>query len=104
LAVIAFDDGTAIGVRAAPNLLRPAHIFRFLKQSRHAETRAALDYFIARQVANGEWNMPRTSLDPRDRYRRALTLVARSSGRLAAICEEEYIFNWLSWDGDNLLA
>jgi uncharacterized protein YdiU (UPF0061 family) len=103
LAVIGFADGTAVGVRAAPNLIRPAHIFRYLKQDRHAQTKAALDYFIARQVANGEWALPR-NLDDRERYRRVLTYLARSYGRLAAICEEEYIFNWLSWDGDNLLA
>ena len=103
LAVIDFGDGSAIGVRAAPNLLRPAHIFRFLKQARHAETKASLDYFIDRQVANGEWKIP-SKLDAKERYRRALTHIARSYGRLAAICEEEYIFNWLAWDGDNLLA
>ena len=102
LAVIDFPDGTAVGVRAAPNLLRPAHIFRYLKQNRRVETKAALDYFIARQVANGEWKLPER--DERERYRRVLTYLARAYGRLAAICEEEYIFNWLSWDGDNLLA
>jgi uncharacterized protein YdiU (UPF0061 family) len=101
LAVIDFGDGTAIGVRAAPNLLRPAHIFRYLKQRRHAETKAALDYFIDRQVANGEWKLPK---EPRERYRRVLTYLARAYGRLSAICEEEYIFNWLAWDGDNVLA
>jgi uncharacterized protein YdiU (UPF0061 family) len=103
LAVIDFPDGTAVGVRAAPNLIRPAHIFRYLKQGRHAETEAALDYFIARQVANGEWALP-AKLSSRERYRRVLTHLARSYGRLAAICEEEYIFNWLAWDGDNVLA
>src|SRR4029078_8094114 len=46
LAVIDFPDGTAVGVRAAPNLLRPAHIFRYLKQNPHAETKDALDYFL----------------------------------------------------------
>ena len=76
LAVIDFGDGTAIGVRAAPNLLRPAHIFRYLKQGRHAEMKAALDYFIDRQVANGEWKLP-ASLHPRERYRRVLTYIAR---------------------------
>jgi hypothetical protein len=101
LAVIGFDDGTAIGVRAAPNLIRPAHIFRYLKQGRHTEMKAALDYFIARQAENGEWTLPR---QPRERYRRALTHLARAYGKLAGICEEEYIFNWLSWDGDNMLA
>ena len=39
LAVIGFPDGT-IGVRSAPNLIRPAHIFRYLKQNRHAEVKA----------------------------------------------------------------
>jgi uncharacterized protein YdiU (UPF0061 family) len=101
LAVIDFGDGTAIGVRAAPNLIRPAHIFRYLKQGRREETKAAIDYFIDRQVANGEWKLPK---EPRERYRCALTCIARAYGRLAAICEEEYIFNWLAWDGDNMLA
>jgi hypothetical protein len=103
LAVIDFPDGTAVGVRAGPNLLRPAHIFRYLKQGKHAHTRAALDYFIERQVANGEWKLP-PHLSRRERYRRVLTYIPRSYGKLAAICEEEYIFNWLAWDGDNVLA
>ena len=52
LAVIGFSDGSAIGVRSAPNLIRPAHIFRYLKQGRHAELKASVDYFIDRQVEN----------------------------------------------------
>jgi hypothetical protein len=101
LAVIDFNDGTAIGVRAAPNLIRPAHIFRYLKQGRHTELKASLDYFLKRQEENGEWVLPR---DEKEGYRSALTYIARSYGQLAAICEEEYIFNWLAWDGDNMLA
>jgi hypothetical protein len=103
LAVIDFGDGTAIGVRAAPNLLRPAHIFRYLKQGRHAETKAAMDYFIDRQLANGEWKLP-ASLHQKEREHRVLTYIARAYGKLAAICEDQYIFNWLAWDGDNVLA
>jgi hypothetical protein len=34
LCVIDFGDGTSIGVRTAPNLIRPAHIFRYLKQGK----------------------------------------------------------------------
>src|SRR5206468_12669350 len=75
LAVIGFEDGTAIGVRAAPNLLRPAHLFRYLKQGRHAELKASLEYFIARQVSNREWSLPREP--KRERYRRLLTHIAR---------------------------
>jgi hypothetical protein len=103
LAVIGFEDGTAIGVRAAPNLLRPAHIFRYLKQGRHAELKASLEYFIERQVANKQWTLPAHG-SRRERYRRVLTYIARAYGTMAAVCEEEYIFNWLAWDGDNMLA
>ena len=101
LAVIGFPDGTAIGVRSAPNLIRPAHIFRYLKQNRHAELKAAVDYFIERQIENGFWQLP---ADESERYEAALNYLARSYGKMAAVLEEEYIFNWLSWDGDNILA
>jgi uncharacterized protein YdiU (UPF0061 family) len=101
LAVIGFPDGTAIGVRTAPNLIRPAHIFRYLKQNRHTETKASVDYFIDREIENGIWTF---SDDPSQRYATALDYFARNYAKLAALLEEEYIFNWLSWDGDNMLA
>ena len=101
LAVIGFPDGTAIGVRTAPNLIRPAHMFRYLKQKRHAELKASVDYFIDREIENGFWTMP---ADPAQRYKTALDYFARNYAKLAALLEEEYIFNWLSWDGDNMLA
>jgi uncharacterized protein YdiU (UPF0061 family) len=103
LAVIDFGDGTAIGVRTAPNLIRPAHIFRYLKLGMHADLRSSLDYFIARQQSNGFWRLPSRKM-PKRRYRRALSYIARSYGKLSALLEEEYIFNWLAWDGDNMLA
>src|SRR5687767_7290173 len=100
LTVIGFPDATAIGVRTAPNLIRPAHVFRYLKQARHHELKASVDYFIDREIENGFWQVP-----PGDeRYSKALDYFARSYARLAALLEEEYIFNWLSWDGDNMLA
>src|SRR5437764_2285805 len=101
LAVLGFPDGTAIGVRSAPNLIRPAHIFRYLKQGRHCELKASVDYFIQRQVENGFWEIPP---EPHAGYEKALDYVARAYGKMAAVLEEEYIFNWLSWDGDNMLA
>ncbi|HEY2963233.1 MAG TPA: protein adenylyltransferase SelO family protein [Pyrinomonadaceae bacterium] len=101
LTVIAFPDATAIGVRTAPNLVRPAHMFRYLKQGRHQELKASVDYFIDREIENGFWEMPE---DPARRYATALDYFARSYAKLAALLEEEYIFNWLSWDGDNMLA
>jgi len=101
LTVIAYPDGTSIGVRSAPNLVRPAHMFRYLKQGRHEELKASVDYFIDREIENGIWQMPD---DPKLRYATALDYFARSYAKLAALLEEEYIFNWLSWDGDNMLA
>src|SRR5688572_10430701 len=100
LAVIGFPDGSAIGVRSAPNLIRPAHIFRYLKQGRHAELKASVDYLIDREVANGFWQVP----EGEGRYDKALDYLARTYGKMAALLEEEYIFNWLAWDGDNMLA
>lgn len=101
LAVIGFPDGTAIGVRSAPNLIRPAHIFRYLKQGRLEELKASVDYFIQRQQENGFWKITEKG---EARYAKALDYLARSYGKMAAVLEEEYIFNWLAWDGDNMLA
>ena len=101
LAVIGFSDGSAIGVRSAPNLIRPAHIFRYLKQGRHTELKASVDYFITRQVENGFWQL---LTDENAKYDQALDYLAHAYGKMAAVLEEEYIFNWLAWDGDNMLA
>ena len=101
LVVIDFGDGTSIGVRTAPNLIRPAHLFRFLKQGRHAELKRSWDYFLNRQEQNRFWKLPN---EGRARRGAALRYLARSYAKLAAVLEEEYIFNWLSWDGDNMLA
>src|SRR2546430_265094 len=99
--VIGYPDTTAIGVRSAPNLIRPAHMFRYLKLRRHKELKASVDYFINREVENGFWEVP---IDSSKRYEKALDYFARSYARFAALLEEEYIFNWFSWDGDNMLA
>lgn len=101
LAVIDFGDGTAIGVRTAPNLIRPAHLFRFLKQGRQEDLTRSFEYFLQRQERNGFWRLPR---EGRPRCDAALRYLAKSYAKLAAVLEEEYIFNWLSWDGDNMLA
>ena len=100
LALIAFEDGTSINVRADRNLLRPAHLFRMLKQNRLADLRAAVDYFIDRQVANGAW--PRQARG-QDKYQYFLQRVTEDFARAAALFESEYIFCWLDWDGDNIL-
>ena len=75
-------------------------MFRYLKQGRLEELKASVDYFIDREVENGFWDIPADD----HRYTKALDYFARSYAKLAALLEEEYIFNWLSWDGDNMLA
>ncbi len=101
LAVIDSGRGVGIGVRAAPNLLRPAHLFLWLKQGQQDVLRRSVDQFINRQVENEVWNFsPRSS----ERYKLMLKEIALSFARFAALLERRYIFAWLDWDGDNVLA
>lgn len=101
LTVIDLGKGCGIGVRAAPNLVRPAHLFLYLKQGRHDVLKKSTDFLIERQVENGEWK-----IDPKsnDRYSEMLSLISQSYARFAAHLERNYIFAWLDWDGDNVLA
>jgi uncharacterized protein YdiU (UPF0061 family) len=101
LTVIDLGKGCGIGVRAAPNLVRPAHLFLYLKQGRIEQLRQATEYLIQRQIENGQWKFPATASD---RYRRMLQELTKSFARFAAHLEREYIFAWLDWDGDNILA
>ncbi|MCB9757955.1 MAG: YdiU family protein [Candidatus Omnitrophica bacterium] len=100
LAVIVYSDKTSIGVRTAPNLLRPAHLFRYLKSGQYKELKASYDYYLNRQESNKVFKLPKTQ---NARYRTALKYLIRNHAKFAALLEEEYIFNWLAWDGDNLL-
>lgn len=100
LCIIDQGDGCGIGVRAQENLLRPAHLFLFLKQSRLPELKAATDYFIRRQLANRRSSIQ--AHDPR-RYSKLARELAAQYGKFAGRLEAEYIFVWLDWDGDNVL-
>ncbi len=101
LAVIDLGRGVGIGVRAAPNLFRPAHLFLWLKQGERETLARGFDLVIQRQHENGTWVWnPRSA----DRYKRAVNEIARSFAQFAARLERRYIFAWLDWDGDNVLA
>jgi hypothetical protein len=101
LAIIDLGKGVGIGVRAAPNLLRPAHLFLWLKQGEREALRRGVEHLIQRQTENGDWSFnPRSA----DRYRMMLREIAISFARFAARLERRYIFAWLDWDGDNVLA
>lgn len=98
LCVIDLGRGLGIGVRAAENLLRPAHLFLHLKQGNHAALKKAFEYFVERQIKNGHWG-------PEARRPEVfLRNIGREFGQFAARLEFHYIFLWMDWDGDNLLA
>ncbi len=101
LTIIDLGKGIGIGVRAAPNLIRPAHMFLYLKQGKLDPLRRAVDYMIDRQWANKVWPI---KPDDKDRYDKLMKEVTRSFARFAARLERDYIFAWLDWDGDNVLA
>jgi uncharacterized protein YdiU (UPF0061 family) len=101
LAVIELADGFAVNVRAGLNLLRPSHFFVHLKQNRTDALRASIDGFIDRQMHNGAIPKARSKTE---RYRLLANEMARTFARIVATFEREYIFCWLDWDGDNILA
>ena len=100
LCVIQYQGQSAINVRTSKNLLRPGHLFRYLKQGRLRELRQIAHYYIDRQVANGEWPAPAGG---GERYDELLDQITRLFASTSALFEAEYIFCWLDWDGDNIL-
>lgn len=101
LCLVDLGKGYGIGVRAGQNLLRPAHLFLYLKQNRIRELKSAANYLIQRQNQNGKWKInPRSPQKFEELAREA----AKSFASFAAQLEVNYIFAWLDWDGDNVLA
>ena len=101
LAIIDLGKGLGIGVRAAPSLIRPAHLFLHLKQGNHAALQRATELLLQRQQQNGNWQLP-TRMPARHHH--FLRHVSKAFAEMAALLERQYIFAWLDWDGDNVLA
>jgi uncharacterized protein YdiU (UPF0061 family) len=101
LCIIDLGKGYGIGVRAAKNLIRPAHLFLYLKQERHDALKAATDYLIDRQVTNKDWDI---SAKGPAKYDEMLNHISNSFADFTAKLDIDYIFAWLDWDGDNVLA
>jgi uncharacterized protein YdiU (UPF0061 family) len=101
LAIINTGNDYCVGVRAGKNLIRPAHFFRFLKQNDLYNIKALSDYYIERQFQNGDWKF---DLNGKRKYDYMLQEITKSFAKMTAILEEEYIFTWLDWDGDNILT
>lgn len=101
LCVIDLGKGYGIGVRAAQNLIRPAHLFLYLKQERLDQLKQATDFLIQRQVQNKKWEIRSKGMGA---YNEMLAIVSESFAKFAAQLDIDYIFAWLDWDGDNVLA
>ncbi|XGC80536.1 hypothetical protein ACES2L_14500 [Bdellovibrio bacteriovorus] len=101
LCVIDLGKGYGIGVRAAQNLIRPAHLFLYLKQEKYETLKAATDYLIERQISNKAWNITARGMA---RYDEMLSAVCKAFAEFTAQLDIDYIFAWLDWDGDNVLA
>lgn len=115
LTVIDLGNGVGIGVRAGKNLFRPAHLFLYLKQGRIEELTKATDYLIQEQIKNHlvplkmDLNKnPNSKINlvaGKKSFRKEwLQKIAMEFGKFAAVLEANYIFAWLDWDGDNVLA
>ena len=101
LAIIEFQKGLAINVRVHENLLRPSHMFNHLKQNNLPTLKRVVDYYIDRQVKNKVYvNPPKESKSLYDFF---LGQVVETFAEMAANFEDQYIFCWLDWDGDNIL-
>ncbi len=101
LTVIDLGDGLGIGVRAGQNLIRPAHLFMFLKQSDQDALRGSVNYLIDREHFNGNWDF--SSKSPKA-FEKMLEKLSVNFAKFAARLDSDYIFAWLDWDGDNVLA
>lgn len=100
LAVIEFNEKFSINVRAGKNLLRPSHLFRFLKLGDLDGLKGITDYYITRQKSNGDWQGP---MHGAGKYDFLALDIARKFSNAVARFESDYIFCWLDWDGDNIL-
>lgn len=102
LAIVEYDKGISINVRANPNLLRPSHFFSHLKQGNLTTLKQVADYHIQRQIDNKAWSQT-TFKNNKEKYTYLAQQVALCFAETAAKFEDEYIFCWLDWDGDNIL-
>jgi len=100
LGIIEYSKGIAINIRAHENLIRPSHMFGHLRQGNLKSLKNVLDYCIDREVRNKRVKR-KTGLN---KYRFFLDRMVEVFAELAAQLEDEYIFCWMDWDGDNILT
>lgn len=97
LTVIDLGEGVGIGVRTAESLLRPAHVYLFLKQNKWDSLKKVIDHVISLK------KYPTTLISQTEKYELFLSEFCDRFASFAAQLEEHYLFVWLDWDGDNVL-
>jgi len=102
LAIVEFEKGLSINVRAYQNLMRPSHFFCHLKQGNLNTLKQVCDYYLDRQIKNGEMSKDILK-NENEKYFELAKKVCKDFSYAAAKFEDEYIFCWLDWDGDNVL-
>ena len=101
LCVIEYKDNLSINVRVHGNLLRPSHFFLYLKQDNIDALKRITNYYIDRSAGLSSWaDCPQSK---NKRYDYLLGKVVDDFATISATFEDEYIFCWLDWDGDNIL-
>lgn len=101
LVVIDYGGNIGLTVRAHENLLRPSHFFAWLKQGEREALATLVDQWVHRQHKNKVFDSipkSKTAL-----YNLCLEWLTDRFARTAARFEDDYIFCWLDWDGDNIL-
>lgn len=99
LCIIEYPGEYAVTVRAGLNLLRPSHFFNHLKQGAWQDLKNVTDYYCDRQQKNKVWDIKK-----QNKYDYFLKRMTETFAAISANFEAQYIFCWLDWDGDNILA
>lgn len=97
LVVIEYKNNASVNVRAHRNLIRPSHLFLYLKQGEHDVLKRIVDYHISREYSAKELK------NEKNKYHFLLNEFSKNMAQTVAHFEDQYIFCWLDWDGDNIL-
>ena len=102
LAIISYGNNIGITVRVHENLLRPSHFFNHLKQENREILEKMTLYYLHRQIQNGTWKDVPKQLKKKMEY--FLDKETKIFAKIAARFEDDYIFCWMDWDGDNIMV
>lgn len=102
LVLVEYEKNFSVNVRAAKSLLRPSHFFMHLKQNNYEMLKSSIDYFMERMIENKDW--PPCPDNGKQKYQYFLERMALTFSQISARYEIDYLFVWMDWDGDNILA